>query len=79
MYDFTQFSEFPKVSDSLVDLGEMDSDTQNEIMDVFRSIADSGECVILVSYFPEVVQMCDERFELKKVVPVKKTKKSTIL
>ena len=52
----------------------MDSDTQNEIMYVFRSISDSGKCVILVSHSPEVVQMCYERFELKKVAPVKKTR-----
>lgn len=59
--------------------GNLDSDTQNEIMDIFRRLADAGKCVILVSHSPEVARMCDECFELKKVAVAKKGKKSTIL
>ena len=47
--------------------GNLDRDTQKEIMDIFRSLADSGKCVILVSHSPEVADMCDERYELKKI------------
>ena len=47
--------------------GNLDQDTQREIMAIFRSLADQGKCVILVSHSPEVAQMCDERYELTKI------------
>ena len=47
--------------------GNLDTDTQNEIMEIFRGMADNGKCVILVSHSPEVAEMCDERYELKKI------------
>ena len=47
--------------------GNLDRDTQREIMDIFRSLADNGKCVILVSHSQEVADMCDERYELKKI------------
>ena len=47
--------------------GNLDRDTQRDIMDIFRSLADSGKCVILVSHSPEVAEMCDERYELVKI------------
>ncbi|MBQ2815869.1 MAG: ABC transporter ATP-binding protein [Clostridia bacterium] len=53
--------------------GNLDSETQNEIMAIFRALADSGKCVILVSHSPEVAAMCDEKYELIKYS--KKTKK----
>ena len=53
--------------------GNLDTDTQKEIMEIFRSLADQGKCVILVSHSPEVAAMCDERYELMKIV--KKTAK----
>ena len=46
--------------------GNLDSETQNEIMAIFRSLADSGKCVILVSHSPEVAALCDEKYELIK-------------
>ena len=46
--------------------GNLDSETQNEIMTIFRSLADSGKCVILVSHSPEVAALCDEKYELIK-------------
>lgn len=46
--------------------GNLDGDTQNEIMEIFRSLAEQGKCVILVSHSPEVAKMCDECYELKK-------------
>ena len=46
--------------------GNLDSETQSEIMAIFRSLADSGKCVILVSHSPEVAALCDEKYELIK-------------
>ena len=46
--------------------GNLDSETQNEIMAIFRSLADGGKCVILVSHSPEVAALCDEKYELIK-------------
>lgn len=54
--------------------GNLDRDTQQEIMDIFRDLADQGKCVILVSHSPEVAAMCDERYELVKVASGKKKK-----
>ena len=47
--------------------GNLDRDTQNEIMEIFRSLADQGKCVILVSHSSELAEMCDERYELTKI------------
>ena len=55
--------------------GNLDSDTQREIMDIFRELACKGKCVILVSHSPEVAEMCDERYELIKVQSTKTPKK----
>lgn len=47
--------------------GNLDRDTQKEIMDIFRDLANNGKCVILVSHSPDVAAMCDERYELLKI------------
>ena len=47
--------------------GNLDRDTQKEIMDIFRDLADQGKCVILVSHSPEVASMCDECYELHRI------------
>ena len=52
--------------------GNLDGETQNEIMNIFRSLADQGKCVILVSHSPEVAAMCDEKYELVKIGNSKK-------
>ena len=54
--------------------GNLDRDTQKEIMEIFRELAQQGKCVILVSHSSEVANMCDERYELTKID--RKTKKS---
>lgn len=46
--------------------GNLDDDTQREIMDIFRELADQGKCVILVSHSPTVASLCDECRELKR-------------
>ena len=52
--------------------GNLDIETQNEIMNIFRELANSGKCVILVSHSPEVAAMCDEKYELVKIGQIKK-------
>ncbi len=47
--------------------GNLDAETQNEIMNIFRELSNNGKCVILVSHSPEVAAMCDERYELVKL------------
>ena len=52
--------------------GNLDRDTQKEIMEIFRDLANQGKCVILVSHSPDVAAMCDERYELTKISGKKK-------
>ena len=52
--------------------GNLDRDTQKEILDIFRELANQGKCVILVSHSPDVADMCDERYELTKISGKKK-------
>ena len=47
--------------------GNLDRDTQREIMEIFRELTNQGKCVILVSHSPDVADMCDERYELVKI------------
>ena len=54
--------------------GNLDTETQRDIMDIFRTLADQGKCVILVSHSPEVAAMCDEKYELTKLVVKRKPK-----
>ena len=56
--------------------GNLDRDTQKEIMDIFRNLADQGKCVILVSHSPDVAEMCDERYELTKLTGKNRKNKS---
>ena len=46
--------------------GNLDTETQNEIMEIFRRLANGGKCVILVSHSPEVAKMCDVRYVLER-------------
>ena len=56
--------------------GNLDRETQQEIMDIFRSLANDGKCVILVSHSPDVADMCDEKYELTKLTGKNKKKSS---
>ena len=47
--------------------GNLDTETQDEIIGIFRGLADQGKCVILVSHSPQVAALCDERYELVKL------------
>lgn len=46
--------------------GNLDTETQGEIMEIFRRLANEGKCVILVSHSPDVAKMCDECYQLQK-------------
>lgn len=46
--------------------GNLDGETQSEILKILRSLASSGKCVILVTHSPEVARMSDYVYELKK-------------
>ena len=46
--------------------GNLDTETQNEIIAIFRRLANEGKCVILVSHSPEVAKMCDVRYVLER-------------
>ena len=46
--------------------GNLDLDTQKEIMGILRRLSDEGKCVIIVTHSPEVSKMSDIVYELKK-------------
>ena len=46
--------------------GNLDGETQNEIMAIFKSLADAGKCVIIVTHSPEVAEMADLVYEIKR-------------
>ena len=47
--------------------GNLDGETQKEIMNIFRKLTEQEKCVILVSHSPEVAAVCDEKYELQKL------------
>ena len=46
--------------------GNLDSDTEGEIMDIFRRLSDSGKCVIIVSHSLDVAKGVTRYMSLKK-------------
>ena len=52
--------------------GNLDTETQEEIIGIFRTLADQGKCVIIVSHSPQVAEKCDERYELVRLSRSKK-------
>ena len=46
--------------------GNLDSETQDEIIRIFRMLADEGKCVIIVTHSPEVATVSDVTYALKK-------------
>ena len=55
--------------------GNLDEETQDEIMAIFRELTLQGKCVILVSHSPKVASLCDECYELKRIAPPRKASK----
>lgn len=46
--------------------GNLDGETQDEIMKIFRRLADEGKCVIIVTHSPDVAALADVKFELRR-------------
>ena len=44
--------------------GNLDGETQKDIMDIFRMLADEGKCIIIVTHSPEVARLSDEVYEI---------------
>jgi len=53
--------------------GNLDGETQDEIMGIFRMLADEGKCVIIVTHSPTVAKASDVKYEL-----LRQTRRSTI-
>lgn len=48
--------------------GNLDGDTQDNIMDIFCNLAhEKGKCIIIVTHSPEVAKRADVKFELQAV------------
>lgn len=47
--------------------GNLDGDTQKEIMRIFRQLADNGKCVIIVSHSSDVAKACDQTYTLQRI------------
>ena len=45
--------------------GNLDIDTQNDIMKILRTLADEGKCIIIVTHSPEISKLSDVVYELK--------------
>jgi len=40
--------------------GNLDMETQEDIMDIFKGLADQGKCIIIVTHSPKVAELSDE-------------------
>ena len=47
-------------------IGNLDTETQDEIMEIFARLRSEGKCVIIVSHSPDVAKKCDVNYELKR-------------
>ena len=48
--------------------GNLDKQTEKEILDIFKKLAhEDGKCVIIVTHSPNVCEMVDQVYDLKKV------------
>ena len=64
----------PKVILADEPTGNLDHETQNEILTIFRELADQGRCIIIVTHSSEVADRADEVHQLQTMK--KKHKKS---
>ena len=46
--------------------GNLDDDTENEIVKIFKNLADQGKCVIIVTHSSNVAKHADKIYEIKK-------------
>jgi len=54
--------------------GNLDGETEKDIMKILRELANAGKCVIIVTHSPSVAEATDITYELKNEKPVAKTK-----
>ena len=48
--------------------GNLDKKTEQEILEIFKKLAhEDGKCVIIVTHSPNVCEMVDQVYDLKKV------------
>lgn len=57
----------PKVILADEPTGNLDHETQNEILMIFRELADQGRCIILVTHSSEVADRADEVHQLQSM------------
>ena len=62
----------PKILLADEPIGNLDAETRDEILEIFRMLADEGKCVILVTHSATVASQADAVYELKKAAPAKK-------
>lgn len=55
----------PKIIFADEPTGNLDLDTQKDIMQILRTLASEGKCVIIVTHSPDVSKMSDVVYELK--------------
>ena len=56
--------------------GNLDEDTQEEIMEIFRNLAyDEQKCIILVTHSPVVAAQADEIYALAGIAKQRKKRK----
>ena len=46
--------------------GNLDPETEKDIMNIFRDLTNQGKCVIIVSHSQSVSNCCDVKYELKR-------------
>ena len=54
----------PKIILADEPIGNLDSDTRDEIMDIFDDLKEQGICIIIVTHSKEVVQRADKVYAL---------------
>lgn len=54
----------PKIILADKPIGNLDSDTRDEIMDVFDDLKEQGKCIIIVTHSKEVTQRADKVYAL---------------
>ena len=54
----------PKITLADKPIGNLDSDTRDEIMDIFDDLKEQGKCIIIVTHSKEVTQRADKVYAL---------------
>ena len=54
----------PKIILADKPIGNLDSDTRDEIMDIFDDLKEQGKCIIIVTHSKEVTQRADKEYAL---------------